>query len=206
MVDTKGVIYKGRKEHMSKEKEEMACDTEKRTLEEAVKDSDAFIGVSVKGALTKEMVKTMNHDPIIFAMANPDPEILPEDARDARDDAIIATGRSDYPNQINNVLCFPFIFRGALDVRAKEINETMKMAAAEALAKLAREPVPKSVLNVYGLESLTFGKDYIIPTPFDPRLIYVVSTAVAKAAIDSGVARKPITDWDEYTKSLASRG
>lgn len=137
----------------------------------------------------------MNRDPIIFAMANPDPEILPEEAREARDDAIIATGRSDYPNQVNNVLCFPFLFRGTLDVRASQINEQMKMAAAEALAKLAREPVPEEVLKAYNLKSLTFGKDYIIPTPFDPRLIYVVSTAVAKAAMESGIARTPILDW-----------
>jgi malate dehydrogenase (oxaloacetate-decarboxylating)(NADP+) len=146
MVDTKGVIYKGRKEGMNKYKEEHAVETEKRTLAEALEGADVFIGVSVKDALSKDMVKTMNHDPIIFAMANPDPEILPEDAREARSDAIIATGRSDYPNQINNVLCFPYIFRGTLDVRATEINSEMKMAAAEALAKLARESVPISVL------------------------------------------------------------
>lgn len=146
MVDTKGVIYKGRKDGMNDWKEELAVDTEARTLADAVKDADVFIGVSVKGALTKEMVKTMAKDPIIFAMANPDPEILPEEAREAREDAIIATGRSDYPNQVNNVLCFPFIFRGALDTRAVQINEQMKLAAAEALAKLARDPVPQEVL------------------------------------------------------------
>lgn len=196
MVDTKGVIYKGRKEGMNAWKEDHAVETHLRTLEDAVRDADVFIGVSVKGALTKEMVKTMAKDPIIFAMANPDPEILPEDAREARDDAIIATGRSDYPNQINNVLCFPFIFRGALDTRASQINETMKMAAAEAIAKLAREPVPKEVLEAYGKDKMEFGKDYIIPTPFDPRLIYVVSKAVAKAAIDSGVAHHKIEDWE----------
>jgi malate dehydrogenase (oxaloacetate-decarboxylating)(NADP+) len=138
-------------------------------------------------------------------MANPDPEILPEEARKARSDAIIATGRSDYPNQINNVLCFPFIFRGALDVRAVQINERMKMAASEALARLAREPVPKEVLDAYNLDKLSFGRDYIIPTPFDPRLISVVSTAVAKAAIDSGVARKPILDWKVYEEDLQKK-
>ncbi len=168
--------------------------------------ADVFIGVSVKGALTKEMVKTMNHDPIIFAMANPDPEILPEEAREARSDAIIATGRSDYPNQVNNVLCFPFLFRGALDVRASQINYQMKMAAAKAIATLAREPVPQEVLNAYGKEDISFGREYIIPTPFDPRLIYVVSQAVARAAIESGVAKKEITDWAKYEQELKNRG
>lgn len=157
--------------------------------------ADVFIGVSVKGALTRQMLAKMNKDPIIFAMANPDPEILPEEARAARLDAIVATGRSDYPNQVNNVLCFPFLFRGTLDVRAREINQAMKMAAAKALAQLAREPVPREVLKAYNKESLKFGRDYIIPTPFDPRLIRVVSMAVAKAAMDSGVATKPINDW-----------
>ena len=159
-----------------------------------------FIGVSVKGALTKDMLKKMNKDPIIFAMANPDPEILPEEANEVRPDAIVATGRSDYPNQINNVLCFPYIFRGALDVRATQINEQMKMAAANALAKLAREPVPEEVLLAYNKKSMKFGKDYIIPTPFDPRLITVVSTAVAKTAIETGVAKKKIEDWAQYEK------
>lgn len=144
------------------------------------------------------MLMKMNRDPIIFAMANPDPEILPEEAHAARKDAIVATGRSDYPNQVNNVLCFPFLFRGALDVRATEINYQMKMAAAKALAELAREPVPQEVCRAYGKETMTFGKEYIIPTPFDPRLIHVVSKAVAMAAIESGVAKKPITDWDKY--------
>jgi len=196
MVDTKGVIYKGRKEGMNAWKEEHAVETDRRTLADAVRDADVFIGVSAAGALTKDMVKTMAKDPIIFAMANPNPEITPEDARDARDDAIVATGRSDYPNQVNNVLCFPFIFRGALDTRSSQINESMKMAAAEALAKLAREPVPPEVLKAYGQDKMEFGKDYIIPTPFDPRLISVVSTAVAKAAMDSGVATVKIEDWD----------
>ena len=206
MVDTKGVIYKGRTEGMNQWKEQQAVETEKRTLLEAVTGADVFIGVSVKGALTQEMVKLMNHHPIIFAMANPDPEILPEDAHAARDDVIVATGRSDYPNQINNVLCFPYIFRGTLDVRATQINHKMKMAAAEALAQLAREPVPPEVLKAYSRKSMEFGKEYIIPTPFDPRLIQVVSTAVAKAAIESGVARKPISDWGKYAQELAARG
>ncbi|CDW74689.1 malic enzyme [Stylonychia lemnae] len=205
MVDTKGVIYKGRTDGMNDWKENLAVETEKRTLADAVNGADVFIGVSAKGALTKDMVKTMARDPIIFAMANPDPEITPEDAREARSDAIIATGRSDYPNQINNVLCFPFIFRGTLDTRATQINEHMKMAAADAIAKLAREPVPKEVLQAYGRDSMQFGKDYIIPTPFDPRLIYVVSKAVAKAAMESGVATRRIEDWDEYDKELSHR-
>jgi malate dehydrogenase (oxaloacetate-decarboxylating)(NADP+) len=206
MVDTKGVIYQGRKEGMNKWKEEQAVETDKRTLEEALDGADVFIGVSVKDALTKDMLLKMNHDPIIFAMANPDPEILPEVAKEARADAIVATGRSDYPNQVNNVLCFPFLFRGALDVRAKEINYQMKMAAARALADLARQPVPSEVLKAYGKETLDFGREYIIPTPFDPRLISVVSKAVAKAAIDSGAARKPITDWAKYEEELKQRG
>lgn len=206
MVDTKGIIYQGRKEGMNKWKEEHAVKTDKRTLEEALDGADVFIGVSVKDALTKDMLLKMNHDPIIFAMANPDPEILPEVAKEARADAIVATGRSDYPNQVNNVLCFPFLFRGALDVRAKEINYQMKMAAARALADLAREPVPAEVLKAYGKDSIEFGREYIIPTPFDPRLISVVSTAVARAAMDSGVAKKPITDWDKYDNELKQRG
>jgi malate dehydrogenase (oxaloacetate-decarboxylating)(NADP+) len=195
MVDTKGVIYKGRTDGMNKWKDELAVDTPKRTLEEAVKGSDVFIGVSVKGALTKEMLKGMNRDPIIFAMANPDPEILPEVAAAIRPDAIVATGRSDYPNQVNNVLCFPYIFRGALDVRATQINEQMKMAAAKAIAQLAREHVPQEVLLAYNKKNMSFGKDYIIPTPFDPRLITVVSMSVARTAIETGVARKTISDW-----------
>lgn len=152
------------------------------------------------------MLRKMNHDPIIFAMANPDPEILPEEARAARADAIVATGRSDYPNQVNNVLCFPFLFRGALDVRASQINYDMKMAAAKAIASLAREPVPLAVKQAYGDDTMAFGREYIIPTPFDPRLIHVVSKAVAKAAVDSGVAKKPITDWAKYEEELKQRG
>ena len=206
MVDTKGIIYQGRKEGMNKWKEEQAVDTEKRTLEEALDGADVFIGVSVKGALTKDMLRKMNRDPIIFAMANPDPEILPEEAREARADAIVATGRSDYPNQVNNVLCFPFLFRGTLDVRASQINYDMKMAAAKAIAKLAREPVPEEVKAAYGNDKMAFGREYIIPTPFDPRLIHVVSVEVAKAAIESGVAKKPITDWAKYEQELMARG
>lgn len=205
MVDTKGVIYKGRTEGMNAQKEELAVETDRRTLADAVRDADVFVGVSVRGALTKDMVRTMARDPIIFAMANPDPEITPEDARDARPDAIIATGRSDYTNQINNVLCFPFIFRGALDTRASQINEHMKLSAARAIAQLAREEVPQEVLAAYGRDQMTFGRDYIIPTPFDPRLIYVVSKAVAKAAIESGVAKIIITDWEAYDKQLFER-
>jgi malate dehydrogenase (oxaloacetate-decarboxylating)(NADP+) len=170
-----------------------------------VSGADVFIGLSVKGALTPEMLISMNRDPIIFAMANPDPEILPEEARAIRTDAIVATGRSDYPNQVNNVLCFPYIFRGALDVRASQINEQMKMAAAQALAKLAKEPVPEEVLRAYEKSNMSFGREYLIPTPFDPRLIYVVSTAVAKAAIESGVAKKNITDWKRYESELKLR-
>lgn len=205
MVDTKGVIYKGRKDGMNKWKDELAIETPKRTLKEAVSGSDVFIGLSVKGALTPEMLKSMNRDPIIFAMANPDPEILPEEAKAIRADAIVATGRSDYPNQVNNVLCFPYIFRGALDVRATQINEQMKMAAAQALAKLTKEPVPEEVLRAYEKSNMSFGREYLIPTPFDPRLIYVVSSAVAKAAIDSGVAKKNITDWKKYESELKLR-
>jgi len=205
MVDTKGVIFKGRKDGMNQWKEEQAADTAKRTLEEACEGADVFIGVSVKGALTRQMLTKMNKDPIIFAMANPDPEILPEEAAAIRPDAIVATGRSDYPNQINNVLCFPYIFRGALDVRATQINEQMKMAAAKALAKLAREPVPAEVLAAYGLKEMRFGKSYLIPTPFDPRLITVVSTAVAKAAIETGVAKRKIEDWAAYERELLGR-
>ena len=175
MVDTKGVIYAGRKEGMNKWKEQQAVETDKRTLAEALDGADVFIGVSVKGALTKDMLVKMNHDPIIFAMANPDPEITPEEATSARADAIVATGRSDYPNQVNNVLCFPFLFRGALDVRATQINYEMKMAAAKAIAKLARDVVPAEVLKAYNDDTMSFGREYIIPTPFDPRLIHVVS-------------------------------
>lgn len=200
--DTRGVIYKGRKEGMNKYKEEFANDTEKRTLEDALDGADCFVGVSAAGALSVELIKKMADSPIIFAMANPEPEIRPEVAKAARPDAIIATGRSDYPNQINNVMCFPFLFRGTLDTMAPRINEEMKMAAALALADLAQQPVPNEVARAYGGKRMSYGREYIIPTPFDPRLIYTVSSAVAKAAMDSGIARTPINDWDEYKHEL----
>jgi len=205
MCDSKGVIYKGRTEGMNQWKSAHAVDTKMRTLAEAMKGADAFFGLSVKGAVTKDMVKSMGKDPIIFAMANPDPEISPEEVAEVRDDAIMATGRSDYPNQVNNVLGFPFIFRGALDVRASTINEEMKLAAAHALAALARQDVPDEVARAYAGRKLRYGREYIIPAPFDPRLIATVPPAVAKAAMDSGVARKPITDMAAYSKQLAGR-
>ncbi|MEW6576442.1 MAG: phosphate acyltransferase, partial [Pseudomonadota bacterium] len=182
-----------------------AVPTQCRTLAEAMKGADVFLGLSVAGAVSKDMVKSMADQPIIFAMANPDPEIIPPDALEARPDAIVATGRSDYPNQVNNVLGFPFIFRGALDVRATTINEEMKIAAANAIAELARETVHEDVAAAYGGATQSFGRDYIIPAPFDPRLIEVVSSAVAKAAMDSGVAQKPIADMDAYRASLRAR-
>src|SRR5208283_3429751 len=182
-----------------------AVDTPLRTLKEAVKGADIFFGLSAKGALTPEMVRTMAPNPIIFAMANPDPEITPEEAHEARPDAIVATGRSDYPNQINNVLGFPYIFRGALDVRAKTINMEMKIAAARALAELARDDVPDEVAAAYRGARPRFGREYIIPVPFDPRLIHVVPIAVAKAAMASGVARKPIVDLAAYKSNLSAR-
>jgi len=206
MCDTNGVIYKGRTNGMNKWKEELAVKTDLRTLEEAMVNADAFVGLSVKGALTKDMVRAMAKDPIIFAMANPDPEITPEDALSVRDDVIMATGRSDYPNQINNVLGFPYIFRGALDVRASSVNEEMKMAASKALAALAREPVPDSVREAYNGKELKYGKEYLIPVPFDPRLIETIPVAIAKAAMDSGVARKPIHNIDKYKEFLRERG
>ena len=202
--DTKGVIYQGRTEGMNQWKSAHAAKTTDRTLEEAMTGADVFLGVSAKGAVTQDMVKSMADNPVIFAMANPDPEITPEDAHEVRPDAIVATGRSDYPNQVNNVLCFPYLFRGALDIRARTINDAMKIACAEALAKLAREDVPDEVAVAYG-QKLTFGRDYIIPTPFDPRLIYTIPPAVAQAGIDTAVARKPIVDFDAYTVSLRSR-
>lgn len=205
LCDTKGVIYKGRQERMNKWKEEKAVNTMLRTLEEAMVDADVFLGLSVKGAVTKEMVASMAESPIIFAMANPDPEITPEDVLSVREDAIIATGRSDYDNQVNNVMGFPYIFRGALDVRAKSINEEMKMAAAEALAELARKPVPSEVYKAYGAKKKSFGPDYIIPVPFDPRLITTIPVAVAKAAIDSGVAQVENFNFTEYKNQLAGR-
>ncbi|MGE3261269.1 MAG: NADP-dependent malic enzyme [Bacteriovoracia bacterium] len=204
MCDSKGVIYKGRTEGMNPYKERFAIDTKKRTLAEAMEGADAFVGVSVKGAVTSAMVKSMAKDPIIFAMANPDPEILPEEILKVRSDAIIATGRSDYVNQVNNVLCFPFMFRGALDVRARQINEEMKVAAAKALAALAKEPVPEMVSAAYGGNKFSFGREYLIPKPFDPRVLLWVAPAVAKAASDTGVARFPITDVEAYKESLES--
>lgn len=205
MCDSKGVIYQGRTEGMDQWKSAHAVPSECRTLAEAMKGADVFLGLSVAGAVSKDMVKSMADQPIIFAMANPDPEIIPPDALEARPDAIVATGRSDYPNQVNNVLGFPFIFRGALDVRATTINEEMKIAAANAIAELARETVHEDVAAAYGGATQSFGRDYIIPAPFDPRLIEVVSSAVAKAAMDSGVAQKPIADMDAYRASLRAR-
>ncbi|MBS0219860.1 MAG: NADP-dependent malic enzyme [Proteobacteria bacterium] len=205
LCDTKGVIYQGRTEGMNQWKSAHAVRTKARSLAEAIKGADVFFGLSVKGAVTKDMVKSMADKPIIFAMANPDPEITPEDVRSVRADAIIATGRSDYPNQINNVLGFPYIFRGALDVRATTINEEMKIAAAEALAKLAREDVPDEVDRAYSGRRLRYGPEYVMPVPFDPRLISAVSTAVAEAAMKSGVARKPIANMEDYRRSLSGR-
>lgn len=204
LVDTRGVVYRGRKEGMNQYKERFAAETDARTLEDAVRQADVFYGLSVADILTPAMVKTMAERPLIFAMANPDPEIRYELAKEARPDAIVATGRSDYPNQINNVLGFPFIFRGALDVRARAINEEMKVAATRALAELTKEDVPDSVLRAYGLESLKFGEDYIIPKPLDPRVLLWESPAVAKAAMETGAARKMI-DIDEYREQLAYR-
>ncbi|MBC9246145.1 NADP-dependent malic enzyme [Paracoccus sp. 11-3] len=204
MCDTKGVIYQGRTEGMNQWKSAHAVKTDLRTLEEAMKGCDVFLGVSAKGAVTQDMVMGMADNPVIFAMANPDPEITPEDAHAVRPDAIVATGRSDYPNQVNNVLGFPYLFRGALDVHARAINDEMKIACAEALAKLAREDVPDEVAAAYG-RKLQFGRDYIIPTPFDPRLIHVVPPAVARAGMETGVARRPIEDMAAYTQSLRNR-
>ncbi|MEO9191745.1 MAG: NADP-dependent malic enzyme [Acetobacteraceae bacterium] len=205
LCDTKGVVYQGRQEGMNQWKSAHAAVTRARTLAEALEDVDVFFGLSAKGALTQAMVRVMAPKPIIFAMANPDPEITPEEARAASADAIIATGRSDYPNQVNNVLGFPYIFRGALDVRASTINEAMKIAAAEALAKLAREDVPDEVHTASAGRRLAFGAEYIIPNAFDPRLISWIPPAVAKAAMDSGVARKPISDLRLYTRELSGR-
>ncbi len=202
LVDTKGVVYKGRKEGMNPFKEHFAQKTELRTLAEAMKGADVFLGCSVKGLVSQEMVRSMAKNPIVFAMANPDPEITYTEAKEARKDVIMATGRSDYPNQVNNVLGFPFIFRGALDVRATAINEQMKLAASHALAALAKEPVPENVSAAYGGQKFTFGPDYIIPKPFDPRVLYWEAPAVAKAACDTGVALNPITDWDAYRAKL----
>lgn len=205
LCDTKGVIYKGRTEGMNQWKSAHAVETKARTLAEAMAGADAFFGLSVKDAVTPEMVKSMAAKPIIFAMANPDPEITPEDVYAVRADAIVATGRSDYPNQVNNVLGFPYIFRGALDVRARTINDDMKIAAARAIARMAREDVPDEVAAAYRGERPQFGPHYIIPVPFDPRLIVEIPAAVAKAAMESGVAQKPIMDLDGYRKALRAR-
>ena len=205
MLDRKGVVYRGRTEGMDQWKSAHAVETKKRTLEEAINGADVFLGLSAKGALKKELVKTMAKNPIIFACANPDPEITPEEIMEVRDDAIIATGRSDYPNQVNNLIGFPYIFRGALDVRATTINEEMKVAAANAIAKLAREDVPDEVVAAMGGDRPKYGKDYIIPSTFDPRLISVIPAAVAKAAMDSGVAKKPIKDFEAYKDQLKQR-
>ncbi|SEM89068.1 malate dehydrogenase (oxaloacetate-decarboxylating)(NADP+) [Pseudorhodobacter antarcticus] len=204
MCDTKGVIYQGRVEGMNQWKSAHAANTPHRSLEQAMIGADVFLGVSAKGAVTPEMVSSMAENPVIFAMANPDPEITPEEAHAVRPDAIVATGRSDYPNQVNNVLGFPYLFRGALDIHARAINDEMKIACAHALAALAREDVPDEVAMAYG-RKLSFGRDYIIPTPFDPRLIYVIPPAVAKAGMDTGVARRPIVDMNAYILNLKSR-
>ncbi|HTO85009.1 MAG TPA: malic enzyme-like NAD(P)-binding protein, partial [Methylomirabilota bacterium] len=203
LCDTQGVIYQGREKGMNQWKSGHAANTTARTLAEAIKGADVFFGLSAKGAVTAEMVKSMADKPIIFAMANPDPEITPEEVRSVRKDAIIATGRSDYANQVNNVLGFPYIFRGALDVRASTINEQMKIAAAQALAALAREDTPDEVDAAYAGRRLRYGPDYIIPVPFDPRLISTIPRAVAKAAMDSGVARRPLIDMETYRVELA---
>ena len=205
MCDRTGVVYQGREEGMNQWKSAHAVKTDARTLADALKGADVFLGLSAAKAMTPEMLKSMADRPIVFAMANPEPEIMPDVAKKARPDAIIATGRSDYPNQVNNVLGFPYIFRGALDVRATAINEDMKIAAANAIAMLAREDVPDEVNNAYAGESLRYGEDYIIPAPFDPRLISAVSSAVAEAAMASGVARKPIDDLEAYKRDLSAR-
>ena len=204
VCDTKGVIYQGRTEGMNQWKSAHAISTELRSLDDAMAGADVFLGVSVKGAVTPAMVESMAPDPVIFAMANPDPEITPEEAHAVRPDAIVATGRSDYPNQVNNVLGFPYLFRGALDIHARAINDEMKIACARALADLAREEVPDEVALAYGT-TLSFGRDYIIPTPFDPRLIYRIPPAVARAGMDTGAARRPIVDMDGYELSLKTR-
>jgi malate dehydrogenase (oxaloacetate-decarboxylating)(NADP+) len=204
VCDTKGVIWQGRTDGMNQWKSAHAVKTDLRTLEEAMKGADVFLGVSVKGAVTQEMVMSMAKDAVIFAMANPDPEVTPEEVHEVREDVIVATGRSDYPNQVNNVLGFPYLFRGALDIHARAINDEMKIACAEALAELAREDVPDEVAMAYG-RALTFGRDYIIPTPFDPRLIHRIPPAVARAGMDTGAARRPIIDMEAYELNLKSR-
>jgi malate dehydrogenase (oxaloacetate-decarboxylating)(NADP+) len=204
VCDTKGVIYQGRTAGMNQWKSAHAVPTDLRTLEEAMNGADVFLGVSAKGAVTQDMVRAMAPNPVIFAMANPDPEITPEEAHEVREDAIVATGRSDYPNQVNNVLGFPYLFRGALDIHARAINDEMKIACAHALAALAREDVPDEVALAYG-KTLSFGRDYIIPTPFDPRLIHRIPVAVAKAGMDTGAARRPIIDMEAYELNLKGR-
>ena len=204
MLDSKGVIHKGRTD-LTEQKKDFALDTADRTLEDAMKGADMFLGLSKPGVLTKEMVKTMAPHPIIFALANPVPEIYPSEVEEVRNDAIVGTGRSDFANQINNVLGFPYIFRGALDVRAKKITENMKIAAARAMADLAREEVPAEIRKMLGKDNLKFGKDYVIPNPFDPRVFAVISTAVAKAAVDDGVARIKEFDIAAYKKSLEAK-
>ena len=204
VCDTKGVLYQGRTEGMNQWKSAHAVKTDLRSLEVAMRGADVFLGVSAKGAVTREMVASMAPNPVIFAMANPDPEITPEEAHEVRPDAIVATGRSDYPNQVNNVLGFPYLFRGALDIHARAINDEMKIACAHALADLAREDVPDEVAVVYGRD-LSFGRDYIIPTPFDPRLIYTIPPAVARAGMETGVARRQIDDLDRYAEGLRAR-
>ena len=205
VLDSKGVIYQGRQEAMDQWKAPHAVDTSLRTLEEAMSGADVFLGLSIAGIVTQDMIRSMNDQPIIFAMANPDPEITPEEIKEVRSDAIIATGRSDYPNQVNNVLGFPYIFRGALDVRARNVNEEMKLACAHALADLARQDVPEEVAAAYHGQRPKYGPEYIIPAPFDPRLISEIPPYVAKAAMDTSVARKPIENMDAYKKSLAQR-
>ena len=205
LCDSKGVIYQGRQEGMNQWKSAHAVKTDARSLADALEGADAFFGLSVKGAVTAAMVDKMAARPIIFAMANPDPEITPDEVKSVRDDAIVATGRSDYPNQVNNVLGFPYIFRGALDVRASTINDDMKLAAAHAIAELAREDVPDEVASAYGGQALQYGPDYIIPVPFDPRLVVAVPAAVAEAAMTSGVARRPIMDMENYSRELRAR-
>ena len=205
VLDSKGVIYQGRQEAMDQWKAPHAVDTSLRTLKEAMSGADVFLGLSIAGIVTQDMIRSMNDQPIIFAMANPDPEITPEEIKEVRSDAIIATGRSDYPNQVNNVLGFPYIFRGALDVRARNVNEEMKLACAHALAELARQDVPEEVAAAYHGQRPKYGPEYIIPAPFDPRLISEIPPYVAQAAMDTGVARKPIENMDVYKKSLAQR-
>lgn len=204
MCDSRGVIYEGRKEGLNPQKERFLVDTDRRTIADALVGADVFVGLSNGGAITQQDVKNMAKDPIIFAMANPDPEILPDEAREARSDVITATGRSDFANQVNNVLGFPFIFRGALDVRATKINDEMKVAAAYSLAALAKEPVPEKVARAYGNEKFEFGPDYIVPKPFDPRVLVWESAAVAEAAMKTGVSRITI-EMDSYRKSLEEK-